>query len=87
MESRKAETVAHKQTRQLEAFSYDLLLKLFPFAFIITPAMVISGAGEKLIEISGGKQKLLGQAVTKYFRLRRPKGIPFTWKNVSGKVE
>lgn len=82
IESRKAETAAHLETRQLAPFSCDLLLQLFPFGILITPGMVIAGAGEKLIEVCGGKEKLLGQPVTKFFRLRRPKGIPFTWNNV-----
>lgn len=82
IQSRKAETEAHLETRQLAPFSCDLLLQLFPFGILITPGMVIAGAGEKLIEVCGGKEKLLGQPVTKFFRLRRPKGIPFTWNNV-----
>lgn len=79
-ESRKA---ALSQIRHLAPFSCDLLLQLFPFAILITPDMVIAGAGEKLIQVCGGREKLLGKTVTKYFRLRRPKGIQFSWKNVS----
>lgn len=74
--------MARLQISQLAPFSCDLLLQLFPFAILITPAMIIAGAGEKLVEVCGGKEKLLGQTVTRYFKLRRPKGIQFTWKNV-----
>lgn len=56
---------------------------MFPFAFLFDPTMVIFGCGEKLVEVAGGKEKLLGQPLTQYFKLRRPKGISFSWKNVS----
>lgn len=84
MASKKAERAAHKEiARHLPSFSCDLLLELFPFAFLFNPALVIFGCGEKLVEVSGGKEKLLGQPLTQYFKLRRPKGISFSWKNVS----
>jgi guanylate cyclase len=44
--------------------------------------MEIVGCGEKLTQVAGGENKLLKQLVTKFFRLRRPKGITFNWKNV-----
>lgn len=69
--------------KSLPSFSCDLLLGMFPFAFLFNPAMIIFGCGEKLVEVAGGKEKLLGQPLTQYFKLRRPKGISFTWKNVS----
>lgn len=84
MASKTAETVAHKEMAQsLPPFSCDLLFELFPFAFLFNPALIIVGCGEKLVEVSGGKEKLLNQPLTKYFKLRRPKGISFSWKNVS----
>ncbi|XP_074041184.1 soluble guanylate cyclase 89Da isoform X2 [Leptinotarsa decemlineata] len=67
--------------RHLPAFSCDLLLELFPFAIIFNPTLTITGCGGKLVEVAGGKEKLLGQLFTKYFKLRRPKGISFTWQN------
>ncbi|XP_018562428.1 soluble guanylate cyclase 89Db-like [Anoplophora glabripennis] len=80
--SKKAENAVHLETtRHLPPFSCDLLLQLFPFAIVFNPALIIIGCGEKLVEVAGGKEKLLGQPVTKYFKLRRPKGIIFTWKN------
>ncbi|KAJ8919157.1 hypothetical protein NQ315_012143 [Exocentrus adspersus] len=80
--SKKAENAAHLETtRHLPPFACDLLLQLFPFAIVFNPALIIIGSGGKLVEVAGGKEKLLGQPVTKYFRLRRPKGINFTWKN------
>lgn len=69
--------------RNLPSFSCDLLLELFPFAFLFNPEMKIFGCGEKLVEVAGGKEKLLGQSLRQYFKLRRPKGISFDWKTVS----
>lgn len=73
---------AHLRTiSKLPPFNCDLLLVLFPFAILFDPAMTIVAIGEKLIQVAEGGDKILGQPVTKYFRLRRPKGITFTWKN------
>lgn len=84
MESKKAEKATHKEiARNLPSFSCDVLLGMFPFAFLFNPTMTIIGCGEKLVEVAGGKEKLLAQPLTKYFKLRRPKGISFSWKNVS----
>lgn len=82
MEAKKA-TKAHLETRQLPSFPCTLLLQLFPFAVLFNPEMIIEGYGEKLLEVTGGHKILLGEPITKYFRLRRPKGISFSWKNVS----
>lgn len=68
----------------LPPFSCSVLLELFPFAVLLDPTLTIIGVGEKLVEVSGGKEKLLGQLFTKYFKLRAPKGISLTWNNVSG---
>lgn len=80
----KIEKAAHMETTPLSPFPCDLLLRLFPFGILFNPAMVITGCGEKIIEVAGkeAKKKLLLKPITKYFRLRRPKGISFTWKNV-----
>ncbi|KAH1020983.1 hypothetical protein HUJ04_010562 [Dendroctonus ponderosae] len=73
---------AHLRTiSKLPPFNCDLLLVLFPFAILFDPAMSIVAIGEKLTQVAEGGHKLLGQPVSKYFRLRRPKGINFTWKN------
>ncbi|XP_050513576.1 soluble guanylate cyclase 89Da-like [Diabrotica virgifera virgifera] len=66
----------------LPPFSCCVLLELFPFAVLLDPALTIIGVGEKLVEVAGDKNKLLGQPLTKYFKLRTPKGISFTWKNL-----
>lgn len=74
----------HKEMdRNLPPFSCQLLLEMFPFAFLFNPTMTIFGCGEKLVEVAGGKEMLLGQPLSQYFKLRRPKGISFSWKNVS----
>ncbi|RZC39378.1 soluble guanylate cyclase 89Db-like [Asbolus verrucosus] len=61
--TKKAETAAHLETRQLTPFSCSVLLELFPFAILFNPMMVIFGCGEKLIQVAGGKNKLLEQSV------------------------
>ncbi|CAH1111122.1 unnamed protein product, partial [Psylliodes chrysocephalus] len=66
----------------LPPFSCSVLLELFPFAVLLDPTLTIIGVGEKLVEVSGGKEKLLGQLFTKYFKLRAPKGISLTWNNM-----
>ncbi|KAJ8974758.1 hypothetical protein NQ317_019162, partial [Molorchus minor] len=82
IQNKKAESAIYMEaSRKFPAFSCDLLLQLFPFAILFNPAMVIVGCGEKLVQVAEGNEKLLGQPVTKYFKLRRPKGITFTWKN------
>lgn len=74
--------VAQMSLNQPKPFPASLLLELFPFGFLINPSMKIMGAGEKLMDVWKGKDSLLGRSVTKHFRLRRPKGITFSWKNV-----
>lgn len=78
----RAKKESHLLARQLAAFPCSLLLELFPFGIIMNQSMLIMGGGEKLCEVWKGREHFLGQPVTKYFQLRRPKGIPFTWKNV-----
>lgn len=74
---------ANLQKTCLDPFPCHVLLKLFPFGIILNPQMTIVGAGEKLMDVAHSKGNILGHTVTKHFRLRRPKGIQFTWKNVS----
>ncbi|CAH0554050.1 unnamed protein product [Brassicogethes aeneus] len=82
MQAKKAEK-AHLETQPLSSFSCDLLLQLFPFAILFNSQMLIEGYGEKIVQVTGGKikRKMLGEPVTRFFRLRRPKGISFSWKN------
>ncbi|VEN44822.1 unnamed protein product [Callosobruchus maculatus] len=69
---------------RLPGFSCDLLFELFPFAILFDPAMTVVACGGKLLELAGGcKEQLLRQPLDNMFKLRRPKGIAFTWKNVS----
>ncbi|CAH1989734.1 unnamed protein product [Acanthoscelides obtectus] len=83
IESKKAAKATHLQlTSWLPAFSCDLLFELFPFAVLFDPAMTVVGCGGKLLELAGGcKEQLLRQPLDNMFKLRRPKGIAFTWKN------
>nr|XP_022904933.1 soluble guanylate cyclase 89Db-like [Onthophagus taurus] len=71
----------HLETTQLSTFPAYILLELFPFAILINKEMKIMAAGEKITEVWNGKQNILGLSVSKYFRLRRPKGVPFTFQN------
>jgi guanylate cyclase len=58
-------------------------MRLFPFGLVFNEKMVILAAGEKLRQVCGtSPNALIGESVTDNFKLRRPKGIPFTWKNV-----
>ncbi|KAL0274881.1 UNVERIFIED_CONTAM: hypothetical protein PYX00_002910 [Menopon gallinae] len=65
----------------LPDFHCFFLLKLFQFGVIFAEDMKILGVGEKLLSL-WGFEHVLGNNITDHFRLRRPKGIPFTWKNV-----
>ncbi|KAF2889869.1 hypothetical protein ILUMI_16304 [Ignelater luminosus] len=70
------------QVTTLPPFPTYQLLELFPFGIIINPAMNIMGIGQRLLEIWGNKEPLLGSPANKHFKVRRPKDIPFTWKNL-----
>ncbi|KAF2886345.1 hypothetical protein ILUMI_19828 [Ignelater luminosus] len=75
--------VSHLQTSsKLKPVPCELLLNLFPFGMLINPAMEIIGVGERLMQVWGEKSSILGHPVTESFRMRRPKGISFTWKNL-----
>lgn len=70
--------------RELSPVSCYLLLELFPFGVVMTQEMRIEGAGEKLLQAWGGKSsEILNRKMSDIFKLRRPKGISFTWRNVS----
>ncbi|XP_044728645.1 soluble guanylate cyclase 89Db-like [Chrysoperla carnea] len=60
----------------------ELLLEFFPFGMIISKNMNLLGVGEKLLQVWGETPAILGDPVARHFKLRRPKGIPFTWNNL-----
>lgn len=67
----------------LPAVPCSVLMCLFPFGLVFNEKMVILAAGEKLREVCGTTpDALIGESVTDNFKLRRPRGILFTWKNV-----
>ncbi|KAJ9579989.1 hypothetical protein L9F63_004372, partial [Diploptera punctata] len=67
----------------LPAVPCSVLMTLFPFGIVFGEDMRILAAGEKLLQICGTcPEALLGQIITDYFKLRRPRGIPFTWKKL-----
>lgn len=49
--------------------------------------MTIMGCGQKLQAIWNGEGSMIGDPVAKHFKMRRPKGIPFTWTNVRLNLE
>lgn len=66
----------------LPAVPSSILMRLFPFGLVFNESMVILAAGEKLRQVCGTSPgALIGESVTNNFKLRRPRGIPFTWKN------
>lgn len=62
--------------------SCTFFLRLFPFGVVMNKDMQILGAGDKLLQAWGGTTSILNKHVTEIFKLRRPKGISFTWGNV-----
>lgn len=69
--------------RELAPVSCSLLLRLFPFGVVINKDMCILGVGGKLLQAWGSTHSILNKHVTDIFKLRRPKGISFTWGSVS----
>ncbi|XP_032673100.1 soluble guanylate cyclase 89Da-like isoform X2 [Odontomachus brunneus] len=68
--------------RELPPISCTFFLRLFPFGVVMNKEMRILGAGDKLLQAWGGTTSILSKHVTEVFKLRRPKGISFTWGNV-----
>lgn len=69
--------------RELSPVPCSVLLRLFPFGVVLNRDMCIQGVGGKLLQAWGGNSSILNKPVTEIFKLRRPKGITFTWGNVS----
>lgn len=67
----------------MSPISCSFFLRLFPFGVVMNKDMRILGAGDKLLQAWGGNTSILNKPVTEIFKLRRPKGISFTWGNVS----
>lgn len=78
----KAKRSSFHEINSLKGFACSLLLELFPFGIMINPEMRIMGAGEKLVQIWRSQDPFLNQPVHCFFRMRRPKGVSFSWKNV-----
>ncbi|XP_067214413.1 soluble guanylate cyclase 89Db-like [Linepithema humile] len=68
--------------RELSPVSCTFFLRLFPFAVVMNKDMQILGAGDKLLQAWGGTTTILNKPITEIFKLRRPKGISFTWGNI-----
>ncbi|XP_028046531.1 soluble guanylate cyclase 89Da isoform X3 [Monomorium pharaonis] len=67
---------------ELPPISCTFFLRLFPFGVVMNKDMRILGAGDKLLQAWGGTTSILNRHVIEIFKLRRPKGISFTWGNV-----
>lgn len=78
----KARKNSYNEITRLPSFECSLLLELFPFGIIINPEMNIMGIGGKLAEIWRGRSDILNRPIMIFFKLRRPKGITFSWKTV-----
>nr|CAH7747443.1 unnamed protein product [Callosobruchus chinensis] len=76
----------HKETfheaKSLTPFSYTVLMELFPFCIVLDEGMNITDCGKRFAEIWRGKESFFDKPLTNFFRLRRPTGITFNWKNV-----
>ncbi|KAL6262140.1 hypothetical protein P5V15_007237 [Pogonomyrmex californicus] len=68
--------------RELAPVSCSFFLRLFPFGVVMNKDMRILGTGDKLLQAWGGTSSILNRHVTEIFKLRRPKGISFTWGNI-----
>ncbi|XP_076284073.1 soluble guanylate cyclase 89Db-like isoform X2 [Lasioglossum baleicum] len=68
--------------KELAPVSCTFLLRLFPFGVVINKDMRVLGGGERLLQAWGGRASVLNKHITEIFKLRRPKGISFTWGNV-----
>ncbi|XP_043470147.1 soluble guanylate cyclase 89Da-like [Leptopilina heterotoma] len=68
--------------RELSPVPCSVLLRLFPFGVVLNRDMCIQGVGGKLLQAWGGNSSILNKPVTEIFKLRRPKGITFTWGNL-----
>ena len=86
--SKRINVQAHSSQLELGTFDSQLLLSLFPFALILDRDMIITSAGEKIIETwivqnpSKPPHLFLGSCVIDLFKLRRPKGITFKWDTI-----
>lgn len=73
----------HLEHLQLPPVPCSLFLKLFPFTIFLREDMKILAAGVKLVQHWGYGNSGVGKPVTQFFRLLRPRGVPFTWTTVS----
>nr|CAD7455710.1 unnamed protein product [Timema tahoe] len=66
---------------ELPPVSCSVLMKMFPFGLVYNKDMKVLAVGEKLLQVYGDPDAILGRPITDNFKLRRPRGVPFTWKN------
>lgn len=66
----------------LPTLSTSFLTDLFPYGIVFGPALRLLDAGQKLRNLFPQK-RIISCSIDKIFRVKRPKGLDFTWKNVS----
>ncbi|KAL1508915.1 hypothetical protein ABEB36_003734 [Hypothenemus hampei] len=79
---KKKKEIDKQRLAKLAPFSVDLFITLFPFAILMDNNLQIMAVGKKYSTIWNHKENCINKDVNRYFRLRRPKGIMFSWKNV-----
>ncbi|XP_076255247.1 soluble guanylate cyclase 89Db-like [Rhynchophorus ferrugineus] len=67
---------------KLSPFSCDLFVTLFPFSVLLDRNLNIIAVGENYGMIWNPDNLCINKPVGHYYRLRRPKGISLTWKNL-----
>uniref|UniRef100_A0AAR5P0S0 guanylate cyclase n=1 Tax=Dendroctonus ponderosae TaxID=77166 RepID=A0AAR5P0S0_DENPD len=82
MERKNQKDVDNCRLAKLAPFSVDLFISLFPFALLIDRNLQVVAVGENYSTIWNPNELCINKRVTKYFRLRRPKGIYLTWRNL-----
>ncbi|KAK9758685.1 hem-NO-binding [Popillia japonica] len=60
----------------------SFLLELFPFSILLNREMKVTATGDKIPAVWQAKENVLGIYAPKYFHVRRPKGVSFTWQNI-----
>ncbi|XP_014253023.1 soluble guanylate cyclase 89Da-like isoform X2 [Cimex lectularius] len=67
---------------RLPPVSSKVLVDLFPFTVVFGRSMRVLLAGHKLLSLFPGIQ-VHHKPVTNFLKVRRPRGIPFTWENIT----
>ncbi|XP_067617645.1 soluble guanylate cyclase 89Da-like [Eurosta solidaginis] len=86
--AKRVNVVAHPTQQILPKVNIDVFLDLFPFTVVLNRDMIITSAGEKIIDTwilhNHGKNpdQFFGSPLMNIFKCRRPKDIPITWDQI-----